>query len=477
MAKYLFVFVLVIFSLKSKSQIVKDTAKPSFQWIIPVLDMPFQYHAAQAEANRRIDGTATSSASIETVDYGNFYRNLSMNNVTELTRDLHGTLYYVNNLVWRKWVKPTTTKKYILNRLLANITALGTDYMATKLPYGYAFKHEEFHRSLMSVRGIYSYDEVWKFGKGFDIAVTSVKDEDLIYLKKNHPAEQVRLSAAGVEGEYRYFQRMREDNFFKGTGYPFVGLTILGTFHAINYVNLPFKSNFNAITDSILSRDQDDILARDFTGWDFSAWVYDLQTPNEPYEARGPWPGGVGIKRPISETQLTPEMKSFLKETGNMQYLNLVTPFIVGINKFKINDQFSANFALRSVPTSFGYFAGGDFFLEINQNKILFSMGVNRSNSLTLPDIAAKYYGFKIKNSKKFSADLGVSAWLQPKDQLFFATKAAAGFSLGVQPEYKLSKHVDFAVDLTYKSKGWLFGNSYLDNNFSGFLKIKISSN
>lgn len=435
------------------------------------------YDAAQAEANRRMNGTISSSAKIKAVDHGNFYRNLSMDNVTDMSRNLHGTLYYANNLLWRNWVKPTNTKKYILNRLLANITALGTDFLATKLPYGYAFQHEEFHRSIMSVRGIYSYDEVWKFGKGFDIAVTSVKDEDLILLKKNHPADQVRLSAAGVEGEYAYFQRMREDNFFKGTGYPFIGLTILGTFHAINYVNLPFQKNFNAITDSILARDQDNILARDFTGYDFSAWVYDLQCPNEPYEARGQWPEGVGIKRPINASQLTPEMKSFLKETDNMQYINLVTPFIIGINKFRINNNLNVNFALRSVPTSFGYFAGGDFFLEVNEKKILLSLGVNRSNELTLPDVAIKYFGLKIKNNKKISADIKMAAWLQPKDQLFYATKSAAGFSINVQPEYKLSKTIGLAADLDYKTKGCLFGNPYLDNNFSGRLKLKISTN
>jgi len=51
---------------------------------------------------------------------------------------------------------------------------LGTDYLAIKLPYGYAFQHEEFHRAVMSTRHIYSYDEVWNFGKGLDIAVTGV---------------------------------------------------------------------------------------------------------------------------------------------------------------------------------------------------------------------------------------------------------------------------------------------------------------
>jgi len=478
MAKYFILFFFLLASVISNGQlIIKDTLKPSFEWIIPVVDFPFMVDAAQSEANRRINGTATSSAKIKLSDYAGFYRNLSMDNVTDMSHNLHGTLYYANNLLWYKWMRPTTTKRYILNRLLANITALGTDYLATKLPYGYAFQHEEFHRSVMSVRGIYSYDEVWKFGKGFDIAVTSVKDEDLIYLKKNYAADQIRLSAAGVEGEYAYFKRMREDNFFKNTGYPFVGLTILGTFHAVNYVNLPFDKKFNAITDSILSIDKNNILARDFTGYDFSAWVYDLQRPDEPYENRGQWPGGIGIKRPIKESDLTPEMKKFLRETGNMRYLNFVTPFIIGINKLRINDELNLNFALRSVPASFGYFAGGDFFIESKKRKVLLSLGINKSNYLVLPDIEFKYFDLKSKRSKKLSADVKVAAWLQPKDQLFYAKKSTPGLFLNIQPNYNISKNIVLAGDIGYKTKGWLFGNPYQDNNFSGRIRLKISTN
>lgn len=475
--KYILSVGMLFFSLMGSGQIVKDTLKPSFEWSVPVVDFPFMRDAAQAEANRRMQAHLSSPATIKAGDYGNFYRNLSMYQTTEMARNLHGTLYYVNNKVWEKWLPATSNKRYFLNRLFANITALGTDYLATKLPYGYAFQHEEFHRSVMSVRGIYSYDEVWKFGKGFDIAVTSVKDEDLIYLKKNHPADQVRLSAAGVEGEYAYFQRMRADNFFKSTGYPFVGLSILGTFHAINYVNLPFEKKFNDITDSILSHDKMNILARDFTGYDFSAWVYDLQRPDEPYEARGAWPGGIGIKRPVKESDLTPEMKDFLKETGNMQYLNLVSPFMIGINKFKINDKLSANFALRSLPTSFGYFAGGDFFLEAEKKKLLLSLGVNRSHSLTLPDIALKLYGLNAGKNKNFTTNIRLAAWLQPKDQLFYATKSNPGFSVNVEPTLKLSENIRLEAGLGYKSKGWLFANPYLDNNLSGHMQINISTN
>lgn len=448
--------------------IVKDTLQPAFEWSLYLIDAPYMTDAAKTEAIRDNGGTAPYNSGLSAEHYGRFYRNLSMAQATDMARNLHGSLYYGHNVLWNKFVKPVNTRKYILNRVLANITALGTDYLAIKLPYGYAFQHEEFHRAVMTTRHIYSYDEVWSFEKGLDIAVTHVKDEDLMYLKENFPADQVRLSAAGVEGEYRYLQRMREDNFFKQTGYPMVGISLLGTLHAVNYVNLPFAKRFNAITDSIMVHDRQNILARDFTGYDFSAWVYDLFTPNEPYEARGTWPGGIGIKRPVKESDLTPEMKSFLSETGNMQYLNFVSPFMVGINRLQLKPGYYFNFALRSVPASFGYFAGGDFFLDLNNRQMMVSLGVNRSKNLTLPSIELRYYNLIKNEHSKFNTNLQVAGWMQPKDQLFAANKAESGITIGVQPSYAITERFSMIADLSYKTKGWVFGNPYLDNKFSG---------
>lgn len=466
------IITLILFSTfcgKSYGQIiVKDTLPPSFEWSLHLIDAPYMTDAAKTEAIRANNGTAPFDALLKAEHYGKFYRNLSMEQSTDMARNLHGSLYYGHNVLWNKLIKPTNTKKYILNRVLANVTALGTDYLAIKLPYGYAFQHEEFHRSVMSTRHIYSYDEVWKFGKGLDIAVTGVKDEDLIYLKKYFPADQVRLSAAGVEGEYRYLQRMREDNFFKQTGYPMVGISLLGTFHAVNYVNLPFSKRFNDITEGIMEHDRQDILARDFTGYDFSAWVYDLFTPNEPYEARGNWTGGIGIKRPIKESDLTPEMKSFLRETGNMQYLNFVSPFMVGINRLQLKPGYYFNFALRSVPTSFGYYAGGDFFLDFNNRQMMISLGVNRSKNLTLPAVDFRYNNLIRDENARFNTNLQISGWLQPKDQMFAADKANFGMTIGIQPRFAITERFSMIADFSYKTKGWVFGNPYLDDKFTG---------
>lgn len=449
---------------KGHSQvIVKDTLPPSFEWSLHLFDFPYMVDAAKTEAIRAGGGDLPQSVTPGAGDYGNFYRNLSMEQTTEMARNLHGSLYYGHNVIWNVVIEPNSTKRYILNRVVANIAALGTDYLAIKLPYGFAYQHEEFHRAVMSSRHIYSYDEVWKFGKGLDIAVTNVKDEDLVYLKANHPADQVRLSAAGVEGEYAFLLRMREDNFFRQTGYPFLGISLLGTIHAVSYVNLPFTERFNSITDSILAHDRDNILARDFTGWDFSAWVYDLFTPEEPYEDRGTWPGGLGIKRPVKESDLTAEMKDFLRETGNMQYLNFISPFMIGINRIQLKPGYFFNFALRSIPTSFGYYAGGDFFLDFNDRQVLLNLGINRSKSLILPSVDVTYYNIIRREDSRFSANVNLSGWLQPKDQLFAADKASPGMAVGVQPRFDIGERFTIMADLSYKTKGWVFGNPYLD--------------
>ncbi len=447
--------------------IVKDRLSPSFEWSLHLIDAPYMVDAAKTEAVRANDGAAPFTGGLKPGHYGKFYRNLSMTQNTEMARNLHGSLYYGHNVLWNKLVKPVSTGKYILNRLVANVAALGTDYMAIKLPYGYAFQHEEFHRAVMTSRHIFSYDEVWNFGKGLDIAVTHVKDEDLVYLKKNFPADQVRLSATGVEGEYAWLQRMQEDNFFRQTGYPFAGISILGTLHAVNYVNLPFTKRFDAITDSILSYDRDNILARDFTGYDFSAWVYDLFTPGEPYEARGTWPGGIGIRRPVKASDLTPEMKEFLRETGNMQYINFLSPFLLGINRLRLRHDFYFNFALRSMPTSFGYYAGGDFFLDVKGKQVMLSPGLNKSRSLTLPSLGLRSNHHFGRVSPGFKAGINLAVWAQPEDQLFDARKASLGMLLEIKPCYALTKQLRLTTEFSFKTRGWVFGNPYLDSKWT----------
>ncbi len=67
------------------------------------------------------------------------------------------------------------------------------DYFTIALPLADAWVHEEFHRAVLGNRGIDSFNDVYKLDLSADaIAVSHVKDGDLVRLKSEHPAEPLR---------------------------------------------------------------------------------------------------------------------------------------------------------------------------------------------------------------------------------------------------------------------------------------------
>lgn len=86
--------------------IVKDTLPPSFEWSLHLAEFPYMADAAKAEAIRDKDGNALLNATVQARHYGKSYRNLSMAQATDMSRNLHGSLYYGHNVLWNKLVRP-----------------------------------------------------------------------------------------------------------------------------------------------------------------------------------------------------------------------------------------------------------------------------------------------------------------------------------------------------------------------------------
>jgi hypothetical protein len=59
---------------------------------------------------------------------------------------------------------------------------------------------------------------------------------------------------------------------------------------------------------------------------------------------------------------------------------------------------------------------------------------------------------------------------------MFAAGKAAPGMAVGVQPRFDIAKRFSLLADLSYKTKGWVFGNPYLDDNFTFRLGFGINT-
>src|SRR5438093_1143698 len=70
------------------------------------------------------------------------------------------------------------------------------------MPLSDVWVHEEFHRAVLANRGVASFDDVYRFRlSAGSIAVSHVRDDALVRMKRDHPADLVRAHEAGIEGE------------------------------------------------------------------------------------------------------------------------------------------------------------------------------------------------------------------------------------------------------------------------------------
>ncbi len=470
MKKY---FILLIFSsclaanISAQDGIIKY--KPRLILELPLLDFPHMNKAAGMAYNKRLDKISGSTVSPNAGDYLRSYESLSMQQALAVTKSLHATNYYFNNKMWNKWIEPTSKKKQLLNRVAANASAGVVDYVLAYhvMVFGPVWLHEEFHRNGLTHQCTSSYNETYyRFGGGVPSgSVSKVKDEDLIRFKQIKPQEMVRSFAAGIEAQYELVRNMRKDNFFSKTNYANVAMNILITQQAVGYVNQFKQKDYDASIDSMNVKGVT-IAERDFVGWDFTGWVYDLFKPNEPYNNRGTHPNGTGINRAVKRSHLTKEEDNYLSKMGKMQYLNFITPSMIGVSRININKNTAFNFAMRHTLNSFGYDVGADIFLETKGTQWLIGLHGYNNKEKFFPGIEIENPSIKVKVGKKeIPLQARAMAWLQPKDQLFTTTKSAAGGLLQVKGRYPLTKIVAAYAEVEGKTNGWVAGNPYLNKN------------
>ncbi len=408
---------------------------------------------------------------LESGKTGQFFNSFSMQQSLAITQDIHSVNYYLNNRFWHKVIQPDTKRSKVYNRIAANATSGLIDYVFTY--YGVAFSaqwlHEEYHRNGLTTRGIPSYNETYnRFNGGYaNGSVSKVSDDDLIRFKKDSPQELVRSFSAGIESELLLLRGLQKDNFYKRSQYANILLNVLLTKHAIDYVNQFRKHDYNASIDSMNTHGQT-INERDFVGWDFTPWVYDLHRPNEPYEERGIHPSGVGVDRAIKTTSLTSEEYSYLKKMGNMQYLNFISPFMIGINRININKHTAFNFAVRHYLNSFGYDLTTDFFVDFKGKEYLVALHGYSNKNLFLPGVEVELPRIEIRkksnNNNYWTFHPNAMLWMQPDD--FYSTEGRLGGLIRLRAAYSLNSTWKIYTTVETKTKGWVAGHPYLEPNF-----------
>ena len=344
----------------------------------------------------------------------------------------------------------------------------GVDLLTFNVPPLLGWQHEEWHRAVMSNRGISSFDDMYRFRIfATTVAVSHVRDEDLVNLKRAHPAEQVRLSQAGIEGNQELIAALERTSFFEGSRAVHTFLLPLAAATNSAYLFACDSKEGDDETDRLNLEEGTDIPRRDFTGLDCTGWVYDLFTPDEPYEARGVHPSGVGIDRYRKRSNLTDAGRRYLTRQSWFSLLNFADLRMYGVRRLV----WSAgpvptywNLALRHLPAAFGYAFRGDLYLRRADTGLLASLYAYGNGELLLPGLDATLVHHPL-GSIELSPRLAL--WLQPRDLRYFSRSVTPGGLAGLRLTFLTLPRVHPFVEVAAKTEGWVPGEVHLSANFT----------
>jgi len=405
---------------------------------IPLLDMPYQTQVASATGNAM---TAIT--------------NQSMATTLGLSEDFH----VASNLAVRELCG---------NRKFARFAIWGWDFLSDFLPFGSGWCHEEYHRAVMGYRGVESFDEIWKCQLfASTVSVSHETDEAMAALHDNHINDFIRMNSAGLEAQTHLVQRLQQNDFFyhrhlsNSFSYWMNVLNTQGYIEACSEVE----------TDKDIAEmnaKEPNIKQRDFTGMDLSAWSYELHHPGVKYVERGTHPSGNGIDRYITSDQIGDEGLSYLKKQAKREWLNCISPMMIGINRIRLANtqegKWYGNFAVRHYLTHFGDDISVDLYLEAPKFKLIAAPHIYSNN-------AGRFAGFEVSvidqpfcNGKMLVSATG-KVWSQPEG--FYATEGKLGGMVKADVSYRLGNRWLSYMELSGKSAGWQQGEVHLDGSFS----------
>jgi hypothetical protein len=445
-----FFILLILFQV---SFLFAEEQTPELKIDLPLFDLPYQIDA------------------MNTVGHGFFssYANPSMNQSLGLTTGIFSSFHY-----GMKKFNDNANMNKTLKKVISISTIVICDTLMTNMPGGLGWLHEEYHRAILTRHEINSFNEMNLFPLGKElISNNNILDEDLIRMKNESPFDLIRAHVAGIEGESLLIRNLQRNNFFYNQNLfneYLYGLSTVSTHLYIYMATLPDTVDTIEKTNNI----ETTMAQRDFTGFDFTSWVYDLFRPLEPYEARGIYPSGVGINRYRSTQDLTNEELKYLKQQVYLQFFNYISPMMIGIRTISIGDQgLEGNFAFRHNLTSFGSDVSAQIYFKKQPYKMIFTLHNYLNYQNYFPAIEAELidYPYNIGNFGMFLSPC-ILIGIQPKYQEFKTNEIDFLGLLKIRIDFLVSRHFLPYMDIVLKTKGWVIGNEYLNENISFRLGI-----
>jgi hypothetical protein len=361
-------------------------------------------------------------------------------------------------------------------RLLGGLLIATADVLTASVPGFLGWQHEEWHRAVMSSHGISSFDDIYRLQLFAEVTnVSHVRDDDLVRLKAQHPADQVRLSMAGIEGNYVGAHALEKAAFFddaRSWNTLLYWTLYLGNY---SYMSLCSSKDSDDVTARENASEGADVPRRDFTGLDCDGWVYDLFRPDEPYAARGVHPSGVGIDRYRSYSRLAPDEQAYLRRQTDLSLLNFLDPNLLGIQRIRwpwtsAGEPVDFNVAVRHLPAAFGYDVRTDVFVRRGESlRTLLSLHAGFNGVGLFPGVELEVLRMPVATVARapLVIDARGSAWLQPERLRYDSDRRIPGGLASVRASWGGARAIEPYFEIEAKTGGWVAGDVYLDRNLS----------
>ncbi|MDO5524363.1 MAG: carboxypeptidase-like regulatory domain-containing protein, partial [Bacteroidia bacterium] len=199
------------------------------------------------------------------------------------------------------------------------------------------------------------------------------------------------------------------------------------------------------------------------------SWVKYLFNPDAEYQ------------RHILNENLSDEEQRYLKRSAYWSWLNLVSPQLYGIPKFKLNEKNSFTFSLNYLRTPFGEMFAQNIWLMHNYSQ-LHGIFVKqyRNYEKTTFGIGYKLYDVSLLGTLYSTTSFDI--WQQPTGFKFKTNNTFTGFYINQLFEYQLLPHkyidrnnLSIFVGLDYKTKGYVPESFYTDKNFNIKAGLKMN--
>ena len=292
-----------------------------------------------------------------------------------------------------------------------------------------------------------------------------IQEDVLSDFKKGHYLDFMRLHTIRNDGHYAKALMLEEElakinlsnrnNKFDYIRYYFIALYI----HRTSNI---FVLNKSDVKNRNLKDDKQPLqIDRE------RSWVHSLFNSEADYQ------------RHVQQADLTGEEQKYLKHSGWLSMLNIVSLPMFGKSKFHLNKNNDFTFSLDYLRVPFGQMFGQNIWV-LHKDKQLHGLFLKQYKTYEKTTLGVGYKLYDYKLFRNMYVNTTLDAWSQPSELQFRDKSSKPGFHIGqlyeyqfLPDKYKNRNNMSLFVGYDYKTHGYMPQSYHTSKNFEIKLGFK----